>query len=430
MLTPERAGELMREAISTARECPGDAAEINPKVGAVVADANGQIIAKAFRGETGAGEHAEFILLEKKVPDQDLSDAVLFVTLEPCTSRGPGKTPCAERIANRRIRTVYIGAQDANPDILGKGEFFLRQAGIQVERFPNELVCQINELNKGFNWVHRPAHLPQTSMYVQHQISDIMRAHLRKRKLDVDALPVAWHFTIDDVMNFCATAAGNAGLSKEETALLILKARAKAFDRQYSAYDYSNDIRGANEDWQNEITAILRKLAFDDYANHRVIDVGIGNGLEAQGLLDSVAQLTIVDIAKESLQKARSILPRADALQMDAENLEGVSTGSIDAYLSFRTYQSSYFGVTRALREAHRVVRPGGVVLLSVANGFLGEDGNIIRGLVVPRTQIVDEDKPFEIVERIRQKLTSWRFGDVGMQTGYGDVFVWGRRGR
>src|SRR5262249_34434322 len=57
---------------------------------------------------------------------------------------------CADRIIERRIKRVVIGALDRNPKIQGCGETRLLDAGIEIVRFEPDLIQVIEELNRDF----------------------------------------------------------------------------------------------------------------------------------------------------------------------------------------------------------------------------------------------------------------------------------------
>ena len=151
--SPERAH--MRRAIDQARLSNAEHGKITPKVGAVLVQ-HGRIVAEAYRGELKAGEHAEYTLLERKLPNVSVEGATLYTTLEPCTIRRDPKVPCANRIIERGIGKVYIGVLDPNELIRGNGWWMLREADIEVAMFDSDLLPEIDHLNRDFTLHHRP----------------------------------------------------------------------------------------------------------------------------------------------------------------------------------------------------------------------------------------------------------------------------------
>lgn len=110
----------IEKAIEISRSCVSEEGKITPKVGAVLIKDN-EIIETAYRGEIEKGDHAEYTLIEKKYKSKDFSNTILITTLEPCTKRSTKKTSCAERIVNAGIKNVWIGINDPNYEISGKG---------------------------------------------------------------------------------------------------------------------------------------------------------------------------------------------------------------------------------------------------------------------------------------------------------------------
>ncbi len=122
----------------------------NPMVGSVVVYQE-KIIGEGFHREFG-GPHAEVNAINSVINKEQLKDATLYVSLEPCSHQG--KTPpCADLIISKGIPRVVIGTTDPNPLISGKGIQLLKSAGIEVIVGIQEKECAA--LNKRFFTFHQ-----------------------------------------------------------------------------------------------------------------------------------------------------------------------------------------------------------------------------------------------------------------------------------
>jgi pyrimidine deaminase RibD-like protein len=126
----------MREALSEGRKALPDCLP-NPPVGCVLVLA-GEIVGRGHTQPPG-GAHAEVGALA--TVQGDLGEAILFVTLEPCSFHG--RTPsCAESIIAKGIRRVVVAIVDPDPRNNGAGIAKLRSAGIDVEVGPMQGVAE------------------------------------------------------------------------------------------------------------------------------------------------------------------------------------------------------------------------------------------------------------------------------------------------
>jgi pyrimidine deaminase RibD-like protein len=136
-------------ALEMARQSKAEDDRPHPSVGALVVK-DGKELARSFRGEFPKN-HAEMIALERKLAESEVSGSTVFATLEPCTTRNHPKVPCAERLAERKVKRVVIGMLDPNPKICGRGVLILRRHGVEIELFDPDLMTRLEELNRDFS---------------------------------------------------------------------------------------------------------------------------------------------------------------------------------------------------------------------------------------------------------------------------------------
>ena len=119
----------------------GERARPNPRVGAVVVK-NGRVVGEGFHARTGDA-HAEVVALGRA--GVKAKGAKLYVTLEPCSTRG--RTPaCTDLIIASGIREVIYGSGDVDLRNGGRAERILRRAEIKVTRGVRREECdKLNE---------------------------------------------------------------------------------------------------------------------------------------------------------------------------------------------------------------------------------------------------------------------------------------------
>ena len=120
--------KYMRRAIELAKLGIGKV-NPNPLVGAVIVK-DGKIISEGYHKVYG-DLHAERNAFQNLSNPEDARGAEMYVTLEPCCHQGK-QPPCTDAIIGHGITKVYVGSNDPNELVAGKGIQILKDAGIQV----------------------------------------------------------------------------------------------------------------------------------------------------------------------------------------------------------------------------------------------------------------------------------------------------------
>lgn len=136
----------MRRALELARQA-FPLSDPNPRVGCVLADADGRVLGEGFTQQPG-GPHAEVMALrDAAARGADVRGATAYVTLEPCSHHGR-TGPCCDVLVAAGIARVVASLRDPNPLVAGQGFARLQAAGIQVEVGPG--AQESREMNIGF----------------------------------------------------------------------------------------------------------------------------------------------------------------------------------------------------------------------------------------------------------------------------------------
>lgn len=115
----------------------------NPAVGAVIVK-DGRLLGSGWHRRAGL-PHAEREAIADALtrqPAEALHGATLYVTLEPCSTRG--RTPaCTDGIIEYGFSRVVYGAVDPNPSHIGAADSLLRAAGIEVVAGICKEACEV-----------------------------------------------------------------------------------------------------------------------------------------------------------------------------------------------------------------------------------------------------------------------------------------------
>ena len=139
-------------------------------------------------------------------------------------------------------------------------------------------------------------------------------------------------------------------------------------------------------------------------------DIGAGEGLLALRALERTGgdlHVWLTDVSAPMLQharalaEARGVAPRCRFLCAPAERLEGIADGSLDA-VTTRSVLAYVLDKTAALREFHRVLRPGG--RLSIGEPVFQDEAVAAQAM---RTVI--ESSPPEAVSPLLRLMHRWK---------------------
>lgn len=142
--------EFLSQAVALAQGAIA-LSEPNPRVGCVIASADGQVLGQGHTQQAG-GPHAEVMALrDAQARGASVRGATAYVTLEPCSHHGR-TPPCAEALVQAGVARVVVALMDPNPLVGGQGVTRLREAGVQVDVLPPDHPSAVasRELDIGF----------------------------------------------------------------------------------------------------------------------------------------------------------------------------------------------------------------------------------------------------------------------------------------
>lgn len=410
-MSPNRT-RWMRHALEAAQKAP----QSGRRVGVALVSESNELICSAFEGEVrGASWYRS---LRGKMRQLGTSSArSVFLTVN--TLSADRSFELAELLKEVRVDRVYIGLPD--PALSSYLDDDPVTARGHVHRFPDDLQREILEQNRDF-YAASEQNIDRNPHYSAHRISEAVSTGLGSRGFALSRSDVNANRGRGALASLLCQ---RYGIGSEEADRAVGGALSKAFDAKYGSYDYEVDARAANPGWADDFMSVYRSASAMPLPAVDVLNVGVGAGVEAAALFSNCPKITFVDIAERGLANIGGRIPSSRTLVSGAEDLSALPDDSFDLYVSLRTYNSSFFDTSAAASEAHRVLKPGAAIIVSVANGFLyTQRGCVIPGLIIPGTEFVDLYRGMDTADLIGAELDRAGFKDVQIHPKTTEIYL------
>lgn len=137
----ERDRQWLAAAIELSRRCPRSDRAF--AVGAILVDHDGMEIARGYSRETDPRDHAEEVALGRV---SARPAAVLYTSLEPCSTRASRPHSCTDLILAAGVPRVVLAWREPELFVQGEGVEKLRGAGVNVDEV-SDLAARARAVN-------------------------------------------------------------------------------------------------------------------------------------------------------------------------------------------------------------------------------------------------------------------------------------------
>ena len=334
----------------------------NLRVGAVLVTEDNKLVCSAYTDECSGLSWYEILL--SKIKKLNVNNAYyLFLTVNTLFSESEfDLNKLMEKIA---IEEIYIGVPNPNlADYLSNDPIGTFR---NIYRYPDNLQRMILQQNLNY-YRNGKQNIKSSPYYSAKRISNIVMEKLQEKGIFISKEELQSNKQIEKLIQLIVE---KYKFNIDDASKLVNLVMSEAFDEKYATYNYSDDARSLSVDWKNNFLMIYNKLLLSSLENKDILDVGVGSGNEAIALFSDCSNITFVDIAPNGLKKIKKQIPKSNIVVSRAEKLVTLINNSYDMYISLRTYNSAFFNVKQAISEAYRVLKKDGIIIISIANGFL-----------------------------------------------------------
>lgn len=273
------------------------------------------------------------------------------------------------------------------------------------------------------NSVEIPQHHGPHSKWYMQCIADSINTFLKSKGIDYN-----YRYNLTFHENLLLAQGSTSVFTASSLKELFNNARSFAFDEKYGNYDYKNDLRSKYTNWSRPILKLI-KQKFGNCKKLRLIDVGGNSGEEISEIFGNKVptSVTLLDLSSSALSKAEKNFPEFKCLQANMEEEYPISE-SFDICLCLRSIQSTGVSKNDALIQMSNIVKPNGLIIITIPNGYLDENSQVIRGMFDYKTNDFNISKPLSLSSKIESKLRAYGFHDTDIMTLETEIMIWGTK--
>lgn len=380
-------------------------------VGAVLVSEKGELIASSNNSNSWPTTLLEE-LKKKNIKEADS----LYLTINTLKNDTEFDINCL--LEQIKIQNIYLGLPDHKLTSYLPNDPIVNMNNIY--RYPEYLQERILKQNEE-NYLNSKQHLKNCSYFSTKRIGNLLIEKLQENGFILSQKEVYNNKKISELITFLSN---KYNINYEKAMNIINEGLKYAFNEKYSSYDYRDDVRSINNSWKENFISICEKMINASIDNINILDVGVGSGNEATILFFNFKNITFVDIAPNGLKKIKEMLPQSKIINSNAESLPFLDD-TYDLYVSLRTYNSSFFDVKKSLSEAYRVLKHNGVIIISIANGFLNsKENSIISGLIVPGLEFIDIYRGIDMIRELSKEFSNNNFKNINIYTTKEEIYL------
>lgn len=374
------------------------------RIGVVIVSDKNELLCSTF-----SGEHANVCwthVIIKKLRNLKLTCAhSIYLTIN--TLNQSSSFDLQELISEVSFNKIFVGLPDPRlAHYMDKDPILTKN---NIKRYPDHLQHKI--INQNYEFFSKSSQCIKNSPYYSmNRISNLVIENLK-----MDGLIISEDELKANSKEYLLVSliCKKYNLKEKIAKKTVQNAISKAFGNKYGSYKYDNDSRSIGLEWKSNFMFVYEKSTGKKLSDNNILNIGVGSGIEAMDLFCGCNCTTFVDIAPMGLENIKKHNHLVKTVVSCASNLFSIPDNSHDIYISLRTYNSSFFDIKKALREARRVLKPHSVLIISVANGFLFPERQcIIPGLIVPRTNFIDIYRGMDMINLIQTECNELGFNN------------------